>query len=305
MKKLSKIALFVFNRPVHTFKVLNSLKKNNLAKFSEIYIFSDEVRNKKDKIDVAKVRKIIKNVKGFKKKTIIYRNRNFGLAKNFIDGINEVLKKNERIIVLEDDNLVSPHFLSFMNDALEIYKNSKNVGSISGYSYRLNTEKNETFFSTFIPSWGWATWRRSWKYMKLDGNFLMNKIYKNKKVKNFNLNNSYDFMRILKNQANNINDSWSIRWYASLFLKKKLALFSTQSYVHNIGFDGSGVHTPKTDIFKVNLLGEYKKLEKIPVHPHKEYNYLLNNFFKKLQKREKFLNFINIIKYKINKIFGK
>ena len=75
--------------------------------------------------------------------------------------------------------------------------------------------------------------------------------------------------------------------------------------MYNIGFDGSGVHTPKTDIFKVNLLGEYKKLEKIPVHPHKEYNYLLNNFFKKLKKREKFLNFINIIKYKINNIFVK
>ena len=81
--------------------------------------------------------------------------------------------------------------------------------------------------------------------MKLDGNFLMNKILKIRKL-NFNLNNSYDFMRILKNQANNINDCNKM---VRIIIFN--SLFSTQSYVHNIGFDGSGC--AKTDIFKVNL----------------------------------------------------
>ena len=302
MSKLSKIALFVYNRPVHTSRVLNSLNNNYLSEKSEVYIFSDYPKSKKDIKNVSEVRKIIKNFKGFKKKRIILRKKNFGLAKNFISGITHLLNKFEKLIILEDDNLMSPYFLTFMNDALELYKNSSKVGSISGYSYDLNTSENTTFFSSFIPSWGWGTWKRAWKLNNLNGKFLVKKINKLKKVKQFNLDNSYDFMRILKNQASGINNSWSIRWYASLFLKKKLALFNTQSYVKNIGFDGSGVHTPKTSIFNVKILNDYKRIKKINISIDKKYNKKLMNFFKKLSKREKIINYYNRIKHKLRKI---
>ena len=33
-----------------------------------------------------------------------------------------MFRKNDKLIVLEDDNLTSPFFLQFMNDSLNLYK---------------------------------------------------------------------------------------------------------------------------------------------------------------------------------------
>ena len=44
--KYSPIALFVYNRPKHLRKTLNSLKKNPETRMSTIYIFSDSFKNK-------------------------------------------------------------------------------------------------------------------------------------------------------------------------------------------------------------------------------------------------------------------
>ena len=69
--KLAPIVYFVYNRPQHTKKSLDYLKKNRLAKKSTIYIFSDAPKNKQSKNQVSEVRKVIHNLKGFKKKIII------------------------------------------------------------------------------------------------------------------------------------------------------------------------------------------------------------------------------------------
>jgi hypothetical protein len=68
MKDLAPIALFCFNRPIHLKKTLSSLKKNLLFNKSKIYIFADGAKTEKDLIDVDKVRNLVKNLKGFKKK---------------------------------------------------------------------------------------------------------------------------------------------------------------------------------------------------------------------------------------------
>ena len=70
--KLAPIVYFVYNRPNHTKKSLDYLKKNRLAKKSTIYIFSDAPKNNQSKNKVAEVRKVIHNLKGFKKKKNYY-----------------------------------------------------------------------------------------------------------------------------------------------------------------------------------------------------------------------------------------
>ena len=69
---------------------------------------------------VSEVREYIKKVSGFKKITIIQRERNFGLASNIIDGVTKIVNEYNRIIVLEDDLITSPCFLTFMNEGLEL-----------------------------------------------------------------------------------------------------------------------------------------------------------------------------------------
>ena len=275
---LSPIAFFAYNRPIHTKKTLKYLKENKLAKKSLIYIFLDAPKDKKSKNKVIEVRKVINNANGFKKKIIILRKKNFGLANNFIKGIGYVVKKHGKIIVLEDDNLTSPFFLNYMNEALNLYAKNSKVASISGYSYPIDSKKKNYYFLRLADSWGWATWKRSWNLYEKNGNKLMKEIEKKNQSKEFNFENSYDFMRILRNYCLKLKNYWSIRWYASMYLKNKLTLFPPKSFIENIGMDNSGVHADNTNDYRSKLIKKYIKPQKILVKESK-YHFEKMKFF--------------------------
>mgnify|MGYP006139742483 CR=1 FL=1 len=293
---LSPIAFFAYNRPIHTKKTLKYLKENKLAKKSLIYIFLDAPKDKKSKNKVIEVRKVINNANGFKKKIIILRKKNFGLANNFIKGIDYVVKKHGKIIVLEDDNLTSPFFLNYMNEALNLYSKNSKVASISAYSYPIDNKKKNYYFLRLADSWGWATWKRSWNLYEKNGNKLMKEIEKKNQSKEFNFENSYDFMRILRNYCLKLNNSWSIRWYASMYLKNKLTLFPPKSFIENIGMDSSGVHADNTKDYKSKLIKKYIKPQKILVKESKYHFEKMKIFFNKIDKKN---NLFNRIKKKI------
>lgn len=287
---LSPVALFVYNRPVHTKKVLNALKKNEISKKTIIYIFSDASKNLKDAKNVQKVRDIIQKCKGFKSKRLYFRKKNLGLAKNFILGITLVCNKHGKIIVLEDDNLTSPYFLKYMNDALNLYKNEKSVASISGYSYPIKNHRKGYYFLRIADSWGWATWIRSWQQFDKNGTKILNALKKKKLISKFNFDNSYDFFRILRNFCLKKNNSWSIRWYGSMFLKNKLTLFPPKSYIQNIGMDNSGVHSDVTDSYKTKLTNDYIKINKISIKESPYHFGKMKLFFKKINKKNNFFS---------------
>ncbi|MFA7067148.1 MAG: glycosyltransferase, partial [Dysgonamonadaceae bacterium] len=118
IKELAPIALFTYNRPYHTQQVLEALQKNELSRESELFVFSDGAKTEEEETHVAETRVILSKTTGFKKVSIIRRPKNFGLAANIIDGVTTILEKKGKIIVLEDDLLTAPSFLSFMNKAL-------------------------------------------------------------------------------------------------------------------------------------------------------------------------------------------
>ena len=296
---LSPIAFFVYNRPHHTILSLEKLLQNNLAKYSDLIIFSDAAKNRSEKNKVILVRKIIHNINGFRSKKIFYRKKNFGLAKNFINGISLVCKKYERVIVLEDDNMTSPYFLQYMNDALDIYKKDYKVASISGYSYPIENKSKKYYFLRLADSWGWATWKRSWNLYEKNGNKILKNLKKNNLVSEFNFENTFSFFKMLENFCLKKNNSWSIRWYGSMFLKKKLTLFPPESYVDNIGMDQSGIHSIKTNDYKSKIIKKYKKIKRIPVEESKYHFHKMKFFFSKINKKNIFLN---KIKKKINYI---
>ena len=128
---LAPIILFVFNRLEHTINTLEALKKNILAKDSNLIIYSDAANKKKDRIKVDEVRKYISNLSGFKSIKVIKRKKNYGLAKSIKNGITQVIYKYKKAIILEDDISTSKFFLSFMNDSLNFYKNNKKIWHIN------------------------------------------------------------------------------------------------------------------------------------------------------------------------------
>ena len=113
MEQFAPIALFVYNRLSHTKETIEALKKNTLANQSELYIFSDGAKNNPaDRENVHQVRRYIASVSGFQTIHIIKKEKNAGLSRSIISGVRSLIEKYGKVIVIEDDLVSSPVFLS-------------------------------------------------------------------------------------------------------------------------------------------------------------------------------------------------
>ena len=254
MQTLAPIILFVYNRPRHTRRTLKALEKNLLAKDSLLYIISDAPKNAAAVERVNQVRAIIREPWDFKHITIIERQKNWGLAKNVIDGVTKIINKHERAIVLEDDLETSPHALQYFNDALMRYAHDEKVMEISGYMYPVEHPKRlpKSFFFRVANSWGWATWKRAWDHFNPDIEALT-KDFSRKDKKRFSIDGKENFWKQVKAFKQGKINSWAIRWYLSVFKQDGLVLYPRHSMVQNIGTDGSGTHSDVDDVYQVNL----------------------------------------------------
>jgi hypothetical protein len=222
---------------------LESLAQNEGAAESQLFIFCDAPKRQEDQESVKQVREVVRSKKWCGTVNIIERETNLGLANSIIRGVTDLCDEYGSVIVIEDDLILSPFFLDYMNKALNLYKDAHHVMQISGYMFPVKLElETDAIFLPFTTSWGWATWQRAWKYLdlsmsgyeKLKGESLLR--YK------FDLDGSYPYFKMLENQRSNKIDSWAIVWYLSVFMQQGLTLCPTQSLVRNIGFDGSGTH---------------------------------------------------------------
>ena len=124
---------------------------------------------------------------------------------------------------------------------------------IGAYMYPLREkELPQTFFSRIATSWGWATWKSSWNNFEPNIDILLAN-FDDKKIREFSIEVTMNFWKQMKGFKAGKNNSWAIRWYASMFLKGGLSLNPSQSLVNNIGHDGSGVHSGVNDIYSVRV----------------------------------------------------
>ncbi len=263
---MSPIVLFVYNRPWHTQQTIEALQNNELASKSELFIYADGAKNEKAYTQVEKVRSYVRVVSGFKKVTVIERDKNWGLANSIIDGVTQTVNKYGRVIVLEDDMVTSPFFLRYMNNALEFYKNEEKVMHISGWNYPIEINTlNDVFLWKVMNCWGWATWANNWQYFEKDTDKLINEFTK-EDIYKFSLDGTANFWKqVLLNKKGKIN-TWAIYWYASIFKQNGLCLNPVQSFVQNIGHDNSGENCSKTNSFSssnLSLNRDIKFIEKI------------------------------------------
>ena len=262
---LAPILLFVYNRPAHAKRAIEALLHNTLAAESELFIYSDAARSPEDCKSVNEVRSFIHSVNGFKKVHIIEREKNYGLARSIIDGVTTQVNAYGRTIVLEDDLVTAPYFLQFMNSALEMYKDEPRIGHIQACDFTQDPSLPDTFLIKWTGSWGWATWDRAWKYFNPDGKALLNELEKRKLTYTFDFNGKYGYTRMLRRQTEGKNNSWAIRWNASLFLKDILSLNVGKSLIQNNGFDGSGTKCGGGNLYASNLY--MKELPLVPITP--------------------------------------
>ncbi len=248
-QKTAPVILFTYNRPDHTRRTIEALAANELAADTALYVCSDAAKKEADEKAVREIRDYVRTVKGFSEVVLTERKQNYGLAKNIIEGVTEVVNRHGTVIVLEDDLVTNRYFLRFMNDGLRRYQEEKRVTGVTGYSFLddgTGYERESFLCGLTGTSWSWATWADRWADFDADAagweRLRTDAAYR----KAFNYDNTYDFYRILKAQQTDAGtNSWAIRWYYTNFLKEGLILSPTRSLVGNEGWDGSGVHCGK------------------------------------------------------------
>ena len=250
------IALFVYNRLDLTKQVVAQLLTNTLAYETDLYVFSDGGRSEEDDKAVKAVREYIHELEKesathhlFKSMTIVERSDNWGKNRNITEGINQVLRDHETIIVLEDDIFVSEFFLDFMNNAFNIYREDAKVMHVSGftnldiihdhpllvYDNPYSDLMNEAYFTPHMAHWGWGTWRDRWEehFIQFNSESQALEGLKPELRDKMQYEGNYPCLELLKQNP----IPWSICWEIAINKADGLCLTPGYTITRNIGLN--------------------------------------------------------------------
>ena len=168
--KLNTPVVFViFNTTDTTRRVLDAIAK---AQPKKLFVIADGPRiDRPDDIEkCAATRKIIDSVDWDCEVMKYYSDKNIGMRRFVPSGIDWVFSKVEEAIILEHDCLPSPSFFYFCQELLEKYRHDERIMHISGNNFQggRSRTKYSYYFTKYMNSWGWATWRRAWQLYDVD-----------------------------------------------------------------------------------------------------------------------------------------
>lgn len=266
IKNTAPVILFAYNRPSLVRKTLRSLKANTLALQSHLFVFCDgpkENAGEADLLKINEVRQIVGSEQWCGDVTVIEHNENKGLAASVIDGVSTIVSKYGKVIVIEDDVLLSPYFLQFMNDALDANSDNKQVLSIGSWNYFCDPEKieNDFFYFRYPDSIAWATTAYSWSLFEKDAAVALDKLKHLGKLNVFNGDGEAEYFEdMLNKQIEGKVNSWAIRWTATAIVNNMLNVFPKYSLSKHIGFGADATHEKSEVDYNKDLFLAERKL---------------------------------------------
>lgn len=300
---LAPIVVFAYNRPNHLRKTLEALAQNDLARSSVLYVYCDGARewggeSTQEEIrgnyitkrygamycresdykvylnNIQETRNIARNQKGFKDVYTIEREKNIGLAANIIDAVTEIINQHGCVIAFEDDVVSTRGCLTYLNEALDVYKNDERVMHISAWMYPNKGQFPTTFFyDSPYPAGGWATWKRAWD--NFNSNTADHVAFWQNRWKEFDIMGDDCLSRQLIGNLNGTLKTWYVKWYSSMRRMNGLCLYPGIAMSNNIGWDDSGETSMDDTRYYVADPAEYTKVKRIPiVRNRKAYRYI-------------------------------
>lgn len=253
MSLSTPVALLIFNRPNTTEKVFEAIRQ---AKPSKLLVVADGPRaNREGEAEkCAAARAIINRVDW---KCDVMRNFsdvNLGCKKRVSSGLDWVFSEVEEAIILEDDCVPTQSFFHFCQHLLEYYRHDERIMHISGNNFQKHTSnKYSYYFSKYNHVWGWASWRRAWKYYDIDMKTWQE--YKRLDLMNSIFDNPYEqtyWIERFDETFSNFVNSWAYRWTYTCWIQGGLSITPNTNLVSNIGFGTEATHT-KNDSPWANL----------------------------------------------------
>lgn len=268
------------NRFDHLTKCIESLKCNELAKDTNLYISLDFPPAENYREGYEKVLNYLdEGIEGFNKVVIYKQGKNLGPIKNCEFLMNEVSKEYEYCVFTEDDNIFSKNFLTYMNWAFKEFSSDNDVQVICGYSHNVKWKDLNIPYqivSNEYNAWGCGIWfdkyNNATSYIK-DGILekkltSINNIFK---ILRFRPDLIKDVLTIIlkkesagvKNKKIQVIDTTLVMY---MILENKKAIMPTITKVNNIGLDGSGVNCVSEALKQMELDQEsFAILNDVPV----------------------------------------
>lgn len=303
--KYAPILIVTLNRYDHFKKCVESLAKNKVAKFSDLYIALDYPPSEKYIAGYELICKYIeKGIQGFANVTIIKREKNYGVKKNIAQATNYVFEKYESLIFTEDDNVFSSCFLDYMNKALIKFKDDESVLDICGYSCPAewaHDEYNVFLSNSCFSAWGFGEWKEKNKetYDLLTAKKYRSYCKDKKKINDLINKSPRSFCYYMQTVLSRKLAMYDVVKQVYMIFENKYCLMPKISLVRNEGWDGSGVHKITEDYIDLGFASQtisedtefvLYDIDSIKYHP--ENGKCFNRLFQpsdKLLKKSKFI----------------
>jgi len=245
------VGLIVFNRPEHTREVLRGLERNGI---DHLYVFADGPPTDDDRDAIESTRDVVREVE-FCDVDLVAREENYGVRRSWIAAYEYLFERHESAILLEDDCVPASDFVQYMAACLDEYADDERVMNIHGYCPPISIPDSypyDVFFTWRSGSWGQATWRDAWAKFEM-GPTILERIGSDSELRRRVKRAGWDLLPMLRKEVAGEIDSVGVWWSLTLVRQDGVSVNPVRSRVRNIGHDGSGSHSTKTDRFLTEI----------------------------------------------------
>jgi hypothetical protein len=255
---MTPIIFFAFNRPDTTQRVLEALSRQTKP-IPRLIAFCDGARHDEEQALVQQVRQLLKAVT-WTEVELVERERNYGLVENIVGGIDEVLGRYERAVIVEDDILTAPHFYETMCLLLDHYQSARNVFSVGGYPLILPDDLKkysyDVLMSVRFSVWGWGTWSERWQELSVFIRDFQNPYGTADAVAD---EMGRDTQHLVRQLEKNPDFTWDVQVMVLSYYRGYLHALSRSYLVNNLGLE-TGVHGERMPAYFLRFIARNNPL---------------------------------------------
>jgi hypothetical protein len=242
--EVAPVALFVFNRPNLTTQVFERIRA---AGPRRLLIVADGPRaTRPEDVQLCEAtRRIVTSPDWGCDLLTHFADVNLGCRHRMSSGLDWVFEQCSEAIILEDDCLPHSSFFHFCSEMLSHYREDSRIMHVSGDNFQGGRRRGDGsyFFSRYSLSWGWASWRRAWRYFDLTipswplarKERWLESILENPLELKYWTN---IFDRVHRGEM----DAWDYQWQFTCWSQSGLSIQPNDNLVSNIGVGPDSTH---------------------------------------------------------------
>lgn len=254
------ISLFAYDRPDHLSQCLFSLREQGA---DNLFIFCDGPKSEAPSDQLQRIQEVRNIVNSFEieNKFIICQDSNLGLRNHWKFGWNYVFERHSKLISIEDDCVIRSGFFEYMKACLHHYEHDDRVMSCTAHTPLLPVPENynyDAFFCNRVGVWGQGIWKRSWAFYEENFQENIQSIRSNREKRKLLDSAGEDLFYMMESSYRDKAESIAVWWAWSILKNGGVCVYPTESFIDNMGFDGSGTNCGKSDKYRSGFVSNAK-----------------------------------------------